>query len=274
VLSYTIAPALPAGLNFNSSTGVISGTPTTLSPSASYVITATNSGGSTTVSVSLTVNDVVPSALSYTGQTTFTKGTAIVALSPTISGGPVLSYTIAPALPAGLSINSSTGVISGTPTALAPSASYVVTATNSGGSTTASVSLTVNDVIPSALSYPSSAPFVRGTAIVALSPTVSGGPVMSYTIAPALPAGLTINSSTGIISGTPTALAPSASYVVTATNSGGSTTASISLTVNDVVPSSLSYTGQTTFTKGTAIVALSPTSSGGPVVSYTIVEKL
>src|SRR5205807_8813883 len=99
---------------------------------------STNTGGSTTATVTIAVNDVAPSALTYsTNPATYTKATAITANLPTSSGGAVISYGVSPALPAGLSLNTSTGVITGTPTVLAATAGYTVTATNTGGSTTA-----------------------------------------------------------------------------------------------------------------------------------------
>ena len=54
------------------------------------------------------------------------------------------TYTISPSLPSGLSLNSSTGVISGTPTAASSPLTYTVTATVSGfGSTTATLDISV-----------------------------------------------------------------------------------------------------------------------------------
>ncbi|TDQ06308.1 putative Ig domain-containing protein, partial [Pedobacter metabolipauper] len=270
VTSYSITPALPAGLNFSTTTGVISGTPTVIKTAADYTVTATNSGGSTTFAVNITVNDVVPSALSYTTPNIFTKGTAITSLSPTVNGGVVTSYSITPALPAGLNFSTTTGVISGTPTVIKTAADYTVTATNSGGSTTFAVNITVNDVVPSALSYTTPNIFTKGTAITSLSPTVNGGVVTSYSISPALPAGLNFSTTTGVISGTPTIIKTASNYTVTATNTGGNTTASVRITVNDIIPSALSYTTPNVFTKGTAITSLSPTISGGAVTSYSI----
>jgi hypothetical protein len=85
-----------------------------------------------------------PSALSYSSNpATYAKDTAITSNTPTNTGGAVVSYSVSPALPAGLTLNTSTGVISGTPTVATPTASYTVTATNSGGSTTASLSIAV-----------------------------------------------------------------------------------------------------------------------------------
>ena len=57
-----------------------------------------------------------------------------------------------------------------------------------------------------------------------------GGPITSYGVAPALPAGLTLNAATGVISGTPTVLAVASSYTITGTNAAGSTPVSITIT--------------------------------------------
>ncbi len=84
-----------------------------------------------------------PSNLSYPSPNTFTQGVAITNLNPTVTGT-VTSYSVSPALPAGLSLNTSTGVISGTPTIVTATATYTVTASNAGGSTSFGVVITVN----------------------------------------------------------------------------------------------------------------------------------
>lgn len=63
---------------------------------------------------------------------------ASVTLNPTIRGT-VSSYSVTPSLPSGLSLNTTTGVISGTPTTSVAAANYTVTATYSCGSTTSAV---------------------------------------------------------------------------------------------------------------------------------------
>ncbi len=244
VVSYSVSPVLPAGLSLNPGTGVISGTPAAITARANYTVTATNATGSTTRAVSIAVNDVAPSSLTYsTNPATYTVGTAIASNTPGSGGGAVVSYSVSPALPPGLSLDTSTGVISGTPAVAAATASYTVTATNTGGPTTAAVSITVNDVAPSLLTYSGNpATYTVGTEIAYNTPGSSGGAVVSYSVSPVLPEGLSLNTSTGVISGTPSVVAATASYTVTATNSGGSTTTAVSITVSLNGPLTAIYT--------------------------------
>jgi hypothetical protein len=79
--------------------------------------------------------------LSYASPQVYEVGTAIAALDPTVTGT-VASYTVSPALPAGLSLDGTTGRISGTPTA-ATRSTHTISATNSGGSATFALQLTV-----------------------------------------------------------------------------------------------------------------------------------
>jgi uncharacterized protein (TIGR03118 family) len=92
-----------------------------------------------------------PTGLSYNGNAAVvaTVGTALTALTPAVTGT-VSTYTVAPALPAGLALNGTTGVISGTPTAVTAQATYTVTAANATGSTTFGLVLRVDAPPPSA----------------------------------------------------------------------------------------------------------------------------
>ena len=268
ITSVTISPALPAGLSI-STAGVISGTPTTATATATYTVTATNSAGGTgTATVTITVAD--PPVFSYSGPNVYVTGTTITSLSPAItSGGPITSASVSPALPTGLTL-SSAGVISGTPTAITPAATYTVTATNSAGGTgTATVMITVTAPAP-ALTYASPNTFTVGTAVT-FTPSNSGGAATSATISPALPAGLTL-SSTGVISGTPTAVSASTSYTVAATNTGGTVNSnSFTITVNPQKPA-FTYTTPVTLNAGTAYT-LTPASTGG-AATFTVSPAL
>ena len=131
VTSWSISPPVPAGVTFNTSTGVITVSSNSIIISTQYIVTASNAGGSTSNFVSIKVNDYPPTNLSYSSSSvTYVPNVAITANTPTISGGEVTQYGISPALPQGLSINYYTGVISGTPTTTTPATNYTVTATN------------------------------------------------------------------------------------------------------------------------------------------------
>src|SRR5260370_32267887 len=76
-----------------------------------------------------------PSNLSYASPVVLTVGVQAPTISPTVTGS-VITYSISPALPGGLSLSASTGIITGTPFAELAATSYVVTAQNAAGSTT------------------------------------------------------------------------------------------------------------------------------------------
>ena len=274
VSSYSVSPALPAGLSLNANTGVISGTPTVAAAQAAYKVTATNSAGSTTATLEIVVAIASPSGLVYP-RTTITAlvGQAITPDSPTVSGT-VSSYSVSPALPKGLSLNANTGVISGTPTVAAAQAAYKVTATNSAGSTAATLEIAVAIAPPSNLVYPlTTITATVGQAITPDTPTVTGT-VSSYSVSPALPKGLSLNANTGVISGTPTVAAAQAAYTVTAANSAGSTTATLEIAVAIAPPSNLVYPWTTiTALVGSTLTPDTPTVTG-TVSSYSVSPAL
>jgi len=91
---------------------------------------------------------------------------------------------------------------------------------------------------PGNLTYASNpAIYILGTDIPVNTPTSTGGAVVSYSVAPELPAGLTFNTATGAISGIPTVVSAATDYTVTAVNSGGSASVNLNITVNDAPPS-------------------------------------
>jgi hypothetical protein len=179
----------------------------------------------------LTMNPAAPSGLAY-ANINGTVGTAISNVTPAVTGSGI-TYSIDPALPSGLLLNPTSGVISGTPSVAAASAIYTVTATNAGGNTSTTLTVAVLPVVPSDLSYANINGTV-GTAITNVNPTVTGT-VDSYSISPALPAGLVLNTGTGVISGTPSAAAASDTYTVTATNAGGYASTTLTIVVGYAV---------------------------------------
>jgi len=182
-----------------------------------------------------------PPVLSYsTLNATYTRGTQISDNTPVNTGGTPNSFAVSPALPAGITLNTTTGVISGTPAAVTAEMTYTVTASNAGGSGSVSLSITVNDTAPSGLTYGTNpATYADLAAIVSNAPSWSGagGTPTSFGVSPSLPTGLSLNAATGIISGTPSnGVTPQTNYTITASNTGGSTTAALSITVIPQTP--------------------------------------
>ena len=277
-LTYS-ASGLPPGLSINSSTGVISGTPTTGSATPSSVtVTATDTQAATasTAGFTWTVNNAV--TVTNPGPFTKNSGTAIspVSMSATTSGS-AGGATISPtgwsvssgSLPTGLSL-STAGVITGTPTT-AGSYSSTIQATDSAGfHGTTTVAWTINNVVT--VTAPSAQTSNAGTAIanvtVTASDSSSTATITGWSLSNA-PPGLTISSS-GVISGTPTT---GGTYSVTATatdsKSFSGTSSAFSWTVNDVV--TVTNPGNQSNVSGTAITGFTPSASvtgGGTISSW------
>ena len=303
VTTYSVSPALPAGLTLNAGTGIVSGTPSSVTAKASYTVTATGPGGSTTTTLTITVNDQSPTQFSYAaGTATYIVNAPITENDPSSAGGIVTSYTVNPALPAGLSLSTTTGDITGTPTTLTPLAKYTVTATNTGGTAIAVLAITVSPAssaplaAPAGLAYSTgNATYTAGVAIPANVPSSTGGvplpytdpsgnPVPAYSISPALPQGMRIDGAelapigdlpTGIISGTPAAASQKNKYTVTANNPAGSTTATLIIEVlaTDTAPAGLAYTTSApVYAAGTTIASDIPiiSSLGGAPTNYSV----
>ena len=211
--------ALPAGVTL--SAGVISGTPTTSLGSGTFTITATASIGGCTGTAVYNYSVVCPTLVfSVTSATGATVGTAYNLNAGVTGNTQSVVYSVSPTLPTGLSLNTATGIISGTPTASATSVSYTVTATQgtcfvTQGYAFAVVCPTIVFGITSATGATVGTPYSLNAGVTGNTQSVV------YSVSPTLPTGLSINMATGIISGTPTTLTTSAIYTVTADQSGG-----------------------------------------------------
>jgi uncharacterized repeat protein (TIGR01451 family) len=264
VTNCTVSPTLPAGLIINTTTCAITGTPTAVSGVLTYTITASNGSGNTTTTIKVKVDDVPPSNLAYPfgSSTILAVGTA-VSISPTITGG-VTSCSPSPALPSGLSINATTCTISGTPSAAKVATAYTITASNAYGNTNVIVTITAQLYAPSSISFPFPGGVINYTTGVAVNVAANiSGIVTSCSVNPSLPAGLTLNTTTCAITGTPTGTSPATNYTITASNSSGSRNTTVTIGVNPPAPSNLVYPASNglSFAVGTA-KAITPTVTG------------
>ncbi len=267
------AGALPAGLTL-SAAGVLSGTPTATG-SFNFTASATDSGNPTTGSRAYAL--VVAGANVILPATTLPAGTAGQAYSSAITpaAGGIAPYTYAVtagALPAGITLNSATGAVTGTPTS-AGNFAFSVTATDStsGTASQATQSYAVTIAAPTIVVAPSALPTAtRGTAYSQTLSASGGTAPYTYTLsAGSLPAGLTL-ASNGTLSGTATA---EGSFTVTvrATDAGNFTgDQAYSLTVaapNLALPASNLPAG----TAGQAYTAaISPATGGTAPYSYAL----
>ena len=85
--------ALPPGLSFNNSTGVLSGTTGANIPPTNYTVTAYNANGSANAVINITIGVPPVPTLSYQGPQTYTTGAAITPLTPSSTGVSPLAYS-------------------------------------------------------------------------------------------------------------------------------------------------------------------------------------
>ncbi len=226
------------------------------------------------------------------------KNSAMVPDSVVASGSAAINgYAVNPTLPTGLTLNATTGVISGTALADAPAMNYTVTATGPSGTNKAVVTLCVSDTAaycqvgkgPFApiVAYPGIAA-QKGVSITD-SAVNTGGAITGYAVSSPLPAGLTLNATTGVISGKVSALFyPGITDTITATGLNGTSIAKVSICVGDsshfcdVRAAQISYApaaagGGPGFVWSNVNVAITPDtpmSVGGKVTGYSAVSPL
>ncbi|MFM9049982.1 MAG: putative Ig domain-containing protein [Actinomycetota bacterium] len=232
------AGTLPAGLRLDAATGVIAGSPTraTAGP-VSVTITARDDLGVSSASFTLSV-DSGPAALSASYPNVVAHVGKGQTVTPTVSGasGALGFRVVAGQVPDGMTLNATTGVVSGTPTAAQSAAPVTVRVTDSATSVDVTFSIEVL-AHTLTLAYPSVTSDVG--AVTTLTPAVSHieGSISYAVTSGALPAGLALNATTGVITGTPTqATSGPVALQVTGTDSYGASVAAFTIAVTAPAP--------------------------------------
>jgi uncharacterized protein with beta-barrel porin domain len=285
--SYALASGtLPAGTTLNTSTGTVSGTPTTAG-AFSYTIKVTDSASATatTTTISGTVAKGTP-AIAFTGPGSTSLSASPITVSATGQSGDTGAVGFS---------SSTTGVctVSGTAVTLLATGTCTLTANqaadanwNAGSSGAQSFTVT-----PATLTLTPTASSATTVGVAySQANTASGGttPYASYALASGtLPAGTTLNTATGTVSGTPTTagafayaikVTDGASAIATTTTISGTIakdTPSIAVTVSTAAPmlgvpvtltatlsGGVSPTGSVTFKDGATTLATATLSGG------------
>ena len=283
LLVYTLTPALSPGLTFDPATRVLSGTPTAPAPMTTYTYTVEDSDGETvddtdTLNLVILVNGDV--TVSTPGNLAYTMGRPITALTlpAGVGGAGALTHTLTgPASAAlstavpGLAFDAATRVLTGTPTTVGET-TLTYTATDTASSTdSVTFAITVAAAV-SLTSPPGNQTYTVGRPTTALTLAATGGAgvlILTVTGVDGLPAGLSYDETTCVLSGIPTA-AGMTTVTYTATDINGSTMmASFDITVAAAV--ALTAPNDQTYTMGAVITPLTLTATGGtnPLI-YTL----
>jgi hypothetical protein len=204
-ISYSISGVLPAGLHINSSTGVISGVPTSPGTLSNIRIRLTYNRNKTVYSNTFSVSvRARPSIATILNQTPLLN--TLLTITPVVSNpdGVTITYSTVGVLPSGMTINATTGVLSGTPSSGTFTGIQIRLSFSASHVDSNQFSITVVATSPTIAVIPDLA-CVAGEAQT-ITPVVTNPSSLTivYSMVGTLPSGLTINSSTGVISGTPT----------------------------------------------------------------------
>jgi len=256
------ATGLPAGLAI-STTGLVTGRPTSPGPAAPVQVTVTDAFLRTATG-GFTWTVVPPVAAQTLANQTSVVGTAIGALTLAATGGTGAPFTWTDpgkTLPAGL-VLSSTGTVTGTPTGPG-TAAVRLTVTDAGGRS-ATLAFTWTTDYPPLAATGANQNSTVGTAITALTLTATGGSGGYVWTDPttSLPPGLGI-SPAGVVSGTPSAAVTAKPVELLVTDAKAGSTVKVSLTWTVLAPVTAQAPGNQTSTAGTAIAALTLTATGG-----------
>ena len=230
--SFTIYPAIPDGLAFNTGNGEITGTPLTNSSMVNYTIWVNDTYfGNHILNISFGIGNGKPTVTYNETEYVFERGTPISPIIPAEINGSIISWQIVPELPEGLELGDDNGTIWGTPTVNLTASTYILQVSSDGATRNINFNFTINEPIAT-IEYENGTVTVGRDTVVNVHPTLGGGAVASFGISPtSLPLGLSFDNESGRIYGTPRLTTSGVNYTVSATNSGGTAYTNFTLIV-------------------------------------------
>ncbi len=237
-----------------------------------FTVQGTNASGTVKSSVrTITVSIADPSAPNITTSPSTASGTynSSFSYSPTSTGGSVGSYAISGNLPSGVTLNSTTGIISGTPTQAGTFSVTLFGRNCSNGSLTGQssnrqITITISQASQATLTANAASTTLTYLGTTTLSTTGgSGTGAVSYAS----------NNGNCTISGTALTAAGAGSCIVTATKAAdtnySSKTGTVSITINQASQSTLTASAAPSTLAYLATTTLSTTGGNGTgAVSY------
>ena len=234
--AFSVTPAPPANLSFDSFTGAITGTPAAAgTTSLTFTLRDSSPGSAQTVQKTLTLTIAPaagPLAITTTSLPDGNVGGAYNQTMQATGGTAPLTWSVATGvLPQNLDLNA-TGVISGTPTAAGTSSFTLRVADAAGQEATQALSITINPASPPAITTLSLPGGTVGFPYNEVLNAAGGTGTLVWSLAAgSLPTNLML-SPTGTISGTPTVGGTSNFNVKVMDALAQSDTQSLSITVS------------------------------------------
>src|SRR5208282_1966731 len=275
--TYTVsAGELPAGTTLSTSTGTVSGTPTTAG-AFSYAITATDSGSPAQTATQTVSGIIAPATLTLTATASSTTQLGQFYRQTNVAGGGTAPYTyslLVGTLPPGTTLNTSNGTVYGTLTT-AGVFTYTIEATDSGNPAQTATQASSGTMTPATLTLVATASSATQVGQFYRQTNVASGGTTPYTYtvsAGTLPAGTTLNVTTGTVSGTPTT-AGAFSYTIKATDSGRPTPQTATqASSGTITPATLTLTATPAATTqvGQAYSQTNVASGGTTPYTYTV----
>ena len=265
---------LPEGVSFDSTTNTISGTPTKVG-SYPIVVTTTDASGNkieTTFTIEV-VDKTAPMVTSIKDQTKEVN-TSIdkITIEATDNSGQAVTNKVS-GLPSGVSFDSATNTISGTPTKVGSYPITVTTTDESGNETTTSFTIKVVDTTKPAVATIKDQTKEVNTAIdsITIDATDNSGQVVTNKVS-GLPEGVTFDSETNTISGTPTKVGSYPITVTTIDAEGNETTTNFTIKVVDTTKPTVTSIKDQTKEVNTAIdsITIDATDNSGQTVTNKV----